>query len=171
MSPVDGRLDGSGPSPGSRPFGFDRWFVFPCTRHELWETLARTEDYPHWWSWLRAFDADGGLAAGTTARATIRAPLPYALDLAISVDASVPAEQIEARVSGDLAGPARLALADAAEGCRTRLTWSLTLEDPVLRRLAVLGRPLMTWGHDRVVATGLRQFRDRALVSAGDGRR
>jgi len=41
------------------------------------------------------------------------------------------------------------------------------LRDPVLRRLSVLGRPAMTWAHDRVVASGVRQFERRVLDGRG----
>ncbi len=159
---------GEPPAVAARPFTFDRSFAFPCARDELWKLLARVDEYPRWWTWLRAFGTDGELATGTTARATIRAPLPYRLDLSISVEEAVPSERIDARVRGDLEGWARLALSGGDESCRARLTWALTLEDRVLGRLAHLGRPLMTWGHDRVVSTGLRQFRSRALASILD---
>jgi hypothetical protein len=150
----------------SAPFTFDRRWDFAVPPDELWATLSRTDEYPDWWSWLREFDADG-LEQGATARCVIRAPLPYALRFTVHVHQAVKAELVDTVIHGDLEGPARLEIAPSGPGGSTaRLTWALVLRDPVLRRLAVVGRRAMTWGHDRVVASGLRQFEQRAL----DGR-
>jgi len=148
------------------PFTFDRRWDFAIPPDELWATLSRTDDYPEWWSWLREFDADG-LEQGATARCVIRAPLPYALRFTVHVEQAVKPELVDTLIRGDLEGPARLEIAPSADGgSQARLTWALELRDPVLRRLAIVGRPAMSWAHDRVVASGLRQFEQRAL----DGR-
>jgi uncharacterized protein YndB with AHSA1/START domain len=149
------------------PFTFDRHFQFAISPDELWATLSQTDAYPEWWSWLRSFDADG-LHDGAVARCVIRAPLPYVLRCNVRVRRAVEPELVDTMVEGDLEGPARLEIAPGDNGgSDARLSWSLVLRDPVLRRLAVLGRPAMTWAHDRVVSGGLRQFEQRAL----DGRR
>jgi hypothetical protein len=97
----------------------------------------------------------------------IRAPLPYALRFTVHVEQAVKPERVDTVIHGDLEGPARLELTPAGSGGSTaRLSWALELRDPVLRRLAVVGRPAMTWAHDRIIASGLRQFEQRAL----DGR-
>jgi hypothetical protein len=44
-----------------------------------------------------------------------------------------------------------------------RLAWEMELCRPVLRAAARFGRPVMEWGHDWVVTTGVEQFLDRAL--------
>jgi hypothetical protein len=149
------------------PFTFDRWWDFELPPDELWATLSRTDEYPDWWSWLREFDAEG-LHDGAIARCVIRAPLPYALRFTVRVERAVKAELVDTTIHGDLEGPARLAIAPSAEGgSRARLTWSLHLRDPVLRRLAIVGRPAMTWAHDRVVAMGLRDFERHAVNGRG----
>lgn len=148
------------------PFTFDRRWEFAVPPDDLWATLSRTDEYPDWWSWLREFEADG-LEEGAIARCVIRAPLPYALRFSVHVEQAVKPELVDTVIHGDLEGPARLEITPSGPGGSTaRLTWALELRDPVLRRLAVLGRPAMTWAHDRVVASGLRQFEQRAL----DGR-
>jgi Polyketide cyclase / dehydrase and lipid transport len=146
------------------PFTFDRRWSFAIPPDELWAILSRTDEYPRWWSWLREFDADG-LHDGAIARCVIRAPLPYALRFTVHVEEAVKSERVDTVIRGDLEGPARLEIEPAgAGGCRARLAWSLELRDAVLRRLAVVGRPAMAWAHDRVVASGLRQFEQRALA-------
>jgi uncharacterized protein YndB with AHSA1/START domain len=149
------------------PFRFDRTWWFPVRPDQLWAVLARTEQYPAWWSWLREFETDG-FRTGTSALCTIQSPLPYALHCTIHVDEMRPPETIVTSISGDLRGPARLDVAGAADGCTARLVWSLTPGNPVLRNLARIGRPAMVWAHDLVVATGVDQFRRRALLPERD---
>jgi uncharacterized protein YndB with AHSA1/START domain len=144
------------------PFSFDRRFTFDVEPADLWDILTRTDQYPQWWTWLREFDADG-LRAGAIAHCVIRAPLPYVLRFDVEVERVVEGELVETRISGDLEGPARLEVAPAPGGSTTRLLWSLHLRDRMLRRVAIVGRPAMSWAHDRIVDVGVRQFEERAL--------
>jgi hypothetical protein len=127
--------------------------------------VNRTEDFRTWWSWLREFDVDG-VRAGSSARCLIQAPLPYALRLRIDVERADAPSLIHTHVHGDLEGPARLEIAPAVGGCRARLAWELDVRDRVLRQVARVARPMMLWAHDRVVSTGVEQFRRRALAGA-----
>lgn len=144
------------------PFRFDRTWEFPVPTSELWAQLADTDRYPRWWSWLRRFDAEG-LVAGTTAHCVVRAPLPYSLNFDVHVVEVVPERLVEARVSGDLTGPARLELDGDGERTVARLAWEVEPCAPLLRVGARVSRPVMEWGHNWVVETGVRQFRRRAL--------
>jgi len=148
----------------SRPFVFDRTWVFAAAPDEFFATVTQTDEYTRWWSWLRVFEVDG-LHAGAQARCVIQAPLPYALHLTIAVDEVEPDALVATQVDGDLVGPARLEVAPHADGCSARLVWSLELHDPVLRNVAVFARPAMVWAHDRVVAAGVADFERRARFS------
>ncbi|MDQ3147825.1 MAG: SRPBCC family protein [Actinomycetota bacterium] len=143
-------------------FTFDRRWHFEVTPARLWEVLARTGDYPGWWSWLHDFESDG-LHPGAAARFTVRPPLPYRLHVTVAIEAVFPAERVEARIGGDLEGTARLEVAPCGDGCEARLVWSLTLARPLLLRMERVARPAMVWGHDAVVGVGVRQFHRRAL--------
>jgi hypothetical protein len=144
------------------PFHFDRRWQFPVSPERFWDTVNRTEQYHEWWSWLREFDADG-LHEGASAHCVIQAPLPYSLRLDLHIERMVPAELVAVRVAGDLEGPARLEVRPGPGGCEARLVWTLDVHEPWLRRLALVGRPVMGWAHDRVVEVGAREFRRRAL--------
>jgi hypothetical protein len=151
------------------PFAFDREWRFAVTTEELWATLARTDRYPEWWPWLRELDVEGEpLTAGSVAGLVIQAPLPYQLHCTVTVEDAVAERSLSARVAGDLAGPARLELrpgggsADGS-GSVARLTWTLEVEAPLLRVFARVGRPAMSWAHDRIVERGLREFEGHAL--------
>lgn len=149
------------------PFRFDRTWCFPVPPEQLWAVLDRTDQYPSWWAWLREFQTDG-LTPGSTARCVIQSPLPYALRCTIRVEELRAPEVIATTVTGDLRGPAYLEVREATDGCTARLRWALTLGNPVLARLARVGRPAMSWAHDRIVSTGVDQFRRRALVVERD---
>jgi uncharacterized protein YndB with AHSA1/START domain len=150
------------------PFRFDRAWHFGVTPAELWSTLSHTERYREWWPWLRTFTVDGGedgdvLATGRVARVAIQAPLPYQLHCTVRVDDAVRDERLVTTVDGDLQGPARLELRPVPGGTEARLAWEFELRAPLLRTLAVFGRPAMAWAHDRIVERGLTQFEGHAL--------
>jgi Polyketide cyclase / dehydrase and lipid transport len=146
-------------------FHYDRRFEFAVSPETFWATVSRTERYPEWWTWLREFDSDG-LHDGARVKCVIRAPLPYALRVAIHVERAVPPERIETRVTGDLEGPARLEIAPTPSGCAARLVWSLELREPWLARIARFTRPVLTWAHDRVISSGVQRFEQVALKGA-----
>jgi hypothetical protein len=145
-----------------RPFRFDRRWVFEVPPDELWRVLSRTDQFPTWWKWLRRFDSDG-LVEGGESRCVIRGALPYSLSFAVRVVELQPPSLVRADVSGDLAGPARLEIEPHPDGSTARLVWEVDLRSPILRPMVRVARPLMEWGHDWVVDTGIRQFERHAL--------
>jgi hypothetical protein len=149
------------------PFRFDQSFEMDATPDELWSALSATDRYPEWWSWLRVMEG-GELREGSVARCVVRAPLPYTLRFDVGVENVVAGELVDTRVRGDLDGPARLEIKPSGGGCTARLVWSLHLRDSVLRPLALIARPAMTWAHDRVIEMGLRQFERHALNGSRD---
>jgi len=147
------------------PFAFDRTWDFAVSPAELWATLARTDQYPRWWPWLREFDVTGdGLAVGSIAEAVIQAPLPYQLQCTIEVLEADAPHLLAATVTGDLEGPARLELRPTPAGAEARLAWTLEVRSPLLRPLAVVARPVLAWAHDRIVERGLAEFEAIALA-------
>ena len=145
------------------PFSLDRTWRFDVSVRELWDVLSRTDDYPRWWTWLHRFDADA-LVEGTTARCLVRAPVPWSFAFDLDVVRVVPAQLVEVRVSGAMSGDARLDLTPVGDGaCDARIMWRLDMRDRVLRTAATFARPLLDWGQQWVVDTGVNQFRRRAL--------
>ncbi len=147
-----------------RPFGFDRSWLFDASPEELWSVLSQTSEYPKWWRWLRGFESNG-LGAGSTADCVVQAPLPYSLRFRVHVLDVEPARLVRTEVTGDLDGPARLEIEPHPDGSLARLAWEVDLRSPPLRAMARWARPLMHWGHDWVVETGVRQFRRRAFAA------
>ena len=135
----------------------DRSYRFAVSPDALWTAIAETDDYPRWWSWLTDFDADG-LVAGDVWRCGVRPPLPYTLRFAIRLDDVVPTSLVTARISGDIAGAARIDIAPDHDGCDVRLRSSLRPSSATFGLLAKLARPIVRRGHDWVLDTGARQF-------------
>jgi hypothetical protein len=137
---------------------------FPTSADALWTLLLDTSQYRDWWPWIEHFDAGPEpFAAGSRAEIVIRSPLGYRLRCHTEVVDTSPGRLVRVAVGGDLSGPASLAVQPAVDGCRARITWSLSLERRLLRDAARVARPAMGWAHDQVVDRGLAQFRDRAL--------
>jgi uncharacterized protein YndB with AHSA1/START domain len=144
-------------------FHLDRTFVFDHDVAVVWDALSRPADYPRWWSWLREIDIDA-LAEGVTAHCLIRAPVPFALRLALRVDRLVPGRRIEVTAAGDLRGAGSLELGGHPRGSTARLVWELTPQRRLLGAVGLVSGPLLQWGQDWVVATGVRQFRQKAFA-------
>lgn len=144
------------------PFLLDRSWRFDVDATELWAVLSRTDEYPRWWTWLHRIEADG-LVEGTTARCDVRAPVPYLFHFELDVVRVVPERLVETRVRGGMEGDARLAISPLERGSEARIVWRLVMRDPLLRSAAVVARPVLEWGQQWVVDTGVSQFRRRAL--------
>jgi hypothetical protein len=143
----------------------DRRWVLPAPVEVVWEAMASVDDYRRWWPWLRRFEA-GALASGLVWHAEVRPPLRFPLRLEVAFTEVVAPVLVTAAVRGDVEGPARLELADHAEGCAVRLGSSLAPRSRSLRRLARLAPPVARWGHDQVLERGAGQFAERALPAA-----
>jgi uncharacterized protein YndB with AHSA1/START domain len=144
----------------------DRRFTFEQPPDVVWAAMGNTSAYTRWWPWLRRFDAEG-LVTGDVWTCHIQPPLPYFLRFTITLDEVVPEASASATVAGDIGGTAGLTLLPGgAGGTEVRLVSDLAPASPVLRAFATVARPLVVWGHDWVLAEGIRQFKARALREA-----
>ena len=140
----------------------DRSYRFDVQPGALWSAIAETAAYPRWWPWLTAFEANG-LVAGDVWRVAVRPPLPYTLRFAIHLDEVVPTTLVTARLTGDIAGTARVDVEPDGEGCGVRLRSALSPGSAAFGLLATLARPIVRRGHDWVLDTGADQFARRAV--------
>jgi len=147
----------------------DRRFTFNQPPAQVWEVMARTSAYTGWWPWLRHLDAVG-LVSGDVWACHIQPPLPYFLRFSVTLDDVVSGESVRATVAGDITGTAAFTLAPTDEGgCEARLVSDLAPASTVLSAFAVVARPVVVWGHDWVIAEGVRQFRVRGLAETDPG--
>ncbi|MEV6688856.1 SRPBCC family protein [Streptomyces sp. NPDC051130] len=126
----------------------------------VYRALERAADYPLWWPQVRRFESDG--ADGRTGTAVIRSVLPYALRVTATELLRDPARGVlEVALSGDLEGWARWTV--RPRGSRTRALYEQEAEvrRPLLRRLAVPGRPLFRLNHTLMMRAGRRALAAR----------
>ena len=135
-------------------------FNFPVPPEELWSAIERLDQFERWWGWLGHLQVDGaGLAEGSVLRGTVSPPVPYRMSVEVELQRCVPAEMIDAQVSGDLAGDAHLRLQRDGEGTVTDVAWSLEMLQRPMRLAGRFAYPLLRWGHDRVVDATVMAFR------------
>ena len=140
----------------------ERRFEFDAAPPALWAALGSVDDYPRWWPWLRRFEARA-LAPGEEWRCTVKPPLPYVVRFAIKFGKVEVEQRIDATVRGDIEGPAQLLIEPSSGGSAVTLTSSLRPTNTVLKAAALVGRPLVRYGHDWVLDIGAGQFASRAL--------
>lgn len=108
--------------------------------------LTDLEHYPQWWPQVRAVAKLGP----DTAWVRCRSSLPYTLDLVLDAVTRLP-PVVEVRLSGDLEGYARFALAATTGGTRLDFQQEVVVSG-VLGALSGIAHPVMTWNHDRMMA-------------------
>jgi hypothetical protein len=140
----------------------DRRHTFAVSPEELWDVMARVDAYREWWPWLRQFDAEA-LDVGDRWTAVVQPPLPYRLRFEIRLDEIRAPSCARATVSGDIEGTARLDIAPISTGAELHFVSDLAPTNAVLRAVSQVAAPVVRFGHEWVLDTGLQQFRDRAL--------
>lgn len=134
-------------------------FWFPIRVDDFWQLIEDFERYQERWPWLEAFTADqDGLVAGNVLRATILPPVPLRVRIQVCFHSCQRLSLTEAGITGDLQGHASLSFDEHNGGTRVRADWTLEPASKSVRLATRVARPLVRWGHDRVVdmaVTGL----------------
>ena len=138
----------------------DRRYRFAVEPEALWDALARTDDYRRWWPWLRRLDG-ARFEAGAEWTCEVQPPLPYSLRFGLRLEEVEAPRFVTATVHGDITGHAALDVHPVVGGSELRLVSTLAPASTVLRSIARLAPPIVRFGHDWVLDTGLRQFRRR----------
>jgi hypothetical protein len=135
-------------------------YRFDLAPAELWARISRFDEFRGWWgSWLREFSFDGPLADGTTLRLVVVPPLPYRMRVDVALQECEPPHRVHSQVSGDLHGVATLDVAADGAGCAVTVAWQLEMMQRPMRLAARFARPVLQWGHDRVVEVAVSRFR------------
>jgi carbon monoxide dehydrogenase subunit G len=154
--------------PGRPVFEYRREYEFALTPAAMWERMEHLEQFEQGWPWLQEFRLEGGpLAAGSVLHGVIAPPLPYRMRIRVELTRVEPPEAIDARVGGDLEGEARLRVRAEGTGSRVEVAWTVEMMQRPMRLASRFGRPLLQWGHDRVVEMTVNGFR-RRLESTGE---
>ena len=137
-------------------------FTFALPPAELWAAIERFDRFPVWWRWLQHFSADGdGLSDGTVLRGVVAPPVPYRMRVAVELANCHAPTALDARVSGDLRGEASLRVEEADPGSVVTVAWNVEMMQRSMRLACLAAKPLLEWGHDRVVDMTVAGFRRR----------
>lgn len=139
-------------------------WVFGRSPQDVWDELVRVNRYGSWWRWLHDFSATTPqLCSGTVLTGVVKPPLPYRMQLQITVTECEVGRGLAAEVTGDLTGQAQAQLSgDGSGSARVDAAWWLQMRQPEMRAAARVAPPMLAWGHDRVVDRAVGGFR-RAL--------
>ncbi|OKH92532.1 SRPBCC family protein [Streptomyces uncialis] len=131
-----------------------RWDL-PAPPDAVFAVLERAEDYPRWWPQVRSVTGSGTSGAGGTGR--FRSFLPYELVVtATETRRDRAAGVLEIAMSGDLDGWARWTLRPGGAGTIARYEQEVEVRKPLMRGLAVPGRPLFLLNHAWMMRGGRR---------------
>ncbi|WP_405494865.1 SRPBCC family protein [Streptomyces sp. NBC_00096] len=151
-------------SPGTAGSGssHDRWTRYrfrevwdlDATPARVYATLARPESYPLWWPQIRAVAPVGDGRSGT---ALIRSALPYTLRVTAEELLRDPVRGIlEVALRGDLEGWARWTVRPRPGGARALYEQEVEVHRPLMRWLALPGRPVFRLNHALMMRAGRR---------------
>ncbi|WP_190015728.1 SRPBCC family protein [Streptomyces lucensis] len=128
------------------------WSV-PAAPAAVFAALERPETYPGWWPQVRAVTR----LDGATGVLTIRSVLPYDITFVARETRRDPAAGVlEATLSGDIEGSACWTVTPGGAGTLARYDQDVDVTKPLLRRLAVPGRPVFRANHRLMMAAGRR---------------
>ncbi|MGI5453179.1 SRPBCC family protein [Streptomyces sp. CA-249302] len=134
-------------------YRFRTLWALPAPLPTVYEVLERAEEYPRWWPQIREVTK----VDDTTGVIRIRSVLPYDITFtARAVRRDPVAGVLEIVMSGDLDGWARWTLTADAVGTLARYDQVVDVNKPLLRRLAVPGRPLFRANHRLMMSAGRR---------------
>lgn len=134
-------------------YRFRSLWTLPAPPTAVYDVLQRAEDYPHWWPQVREViridDSSGTIR--------IRSVLPYDLAFTAREVCNDPAAGIlEIEMTGDLDGWARWTLTADGTGTLARYDQEVVVSKPLMRRLAVPGRPVFRANHALMMRAGRR---------------
>jgi hypothetical protein len=134
-------------------YRFRSVWALPLPPAAVYETLERAEEYPRWWPQVREvtrLDDSSGVVV-------VRSVLPYDLRFTARETRRDPeAGVLEVSMSGDLDGWARWTVSAGAGGTLARYDQVVDVRKPLLRRLAVPGRPVFRANHRLMMRAGRR---------------
>ncbi|MER6626764.1 SRPBCC family protein [Streptomyces sp. NPDC000987] len=125
----------------------------PAPPATVYRALERAEDYPRWWRQIREVTR----IDDTSGVVRVRSALPYDLTFTARAARRDPvAGVLEISMTGDLDGWARWTLGADGTGTLARYDQLVVVNKPLLRRLAVPGRPLFRANHRLMMRDGRR---------------
>jgi hypothetical protein len=133
----------------------DHWHV-PFPIEDVWDVLARAEDFPVWWQGVYRSSTKIG---NNRIDAVARGWLPYKLRFVIETIRREKPSLIEFKASGDLrTDSSRWILHSEGGGTHVVLEWNPIVEKPIVRMFSPPLKPLFEWNHYWTMQRGERQI-------------
>jgi uncharacterized protein YndB with AHSA1/START domain len=134
-------------------YRFRSLWALPAPPAAVYAVLQRPEEYPRWWRQVREVTR----LDDTTGVIRIRSLLPYDITFtAREVRHDPAAGVLQAAVSGDIDGWVRWTVTAHGSGTLARYDQAVTVTKPLLRRFALLGRPVFRANHRLMMKAGRR---------------
>ncbi|MGW2959783.1 SRPBCC family protein [Streptomyces sp. NPDC001220] len=134
-------------------YRFRSLWPLPFGGAAVYQALERVEDYPRWWPQVRTVSRLNDI----TGIITIRSVLPYDMTFTARETLRDPgAGVLEIAMSGDIEGWARWTITADGTGTLARYDQVVDVGKPLLRRLAVPGRPFFRANHRLMMWSGRR---------------
>ncbi|MFE4966624.1 SRPBCC family protein [Streptomyces sp. NPDC056660] len=134
-------------------YRFRSLWPLPAACAAVYQALERVEEYPRWWPQVRAVSR----LNDTTGIITIRSVLPYDMTFTARETRRDPAAGVlEIAMSGDIEGWSRWTITADGTGTLARYDQVVDVNKPLLRRLAVPGRPFFRANHRLMMRAGRR---------------
>jgi hypothetical protein len=135
----------------------EHWTIPGYPPRQVYDIVADARLLTEWWKgvYLEAEplgDGEGGV--GSRVRVKARGALPYALYFVLETSALEPGRLVEVRTHGDFDGVWRAVFSEAAGGTRVDITWTVTVQKPLVRLLSPVLRPLFAWNHNWTTPRG-----------------
>jgi uncharacterized protein YndB with AHSA1/START domain len=134
-----------------------RWRV-PGPIERAYEVLSDVEAAPRWWP--QAYHRVCEIAPGNTdgdgriLEITTKGALPYELTWRLEILEMEPPRLIRLRASGELVGFGEWQLVETGGDVALTYTWRVRAEQPLLRRLEFLLKPIFALNHNWVMRKG-----------------
>lgn len=142
-------------------------FHIECPPNGVWAAIEQVDRFEGWWPWLSGLRVGGaGLKSGVVLHGIVSPPVPYRMCIDVELVSCRPPRAIDAAVHGDLRGSAHLRLRPEGSGTRAEVNWSVEMMQPTMRLACRVAHPLLQWGHDRVVDSTLKTFRQQVEPGA-----
>ena len=134
-------------------YRFRSLWDLPAPPATVYQVLERVEDYPRWWPQVREVTR----LNDTSGVIRVRSLLPYDLRfVARTTRRDAGAGVLEVSMTGDIEGRARWTVTAAGDGTLARYDQVVDVRKPLLRWLAVPGRPVFRANHRLMMRAGRR---------------
>ncbi|MFJ9563037.1 SRPBCC family protein [Streptomyces fuscichromogenes] len=134
-------------------YRFRSLWPLPVPSTTVFEALRKVEEYPRWWPQVRSVHRLDDSAA----ELTVRSFLPYDLAFTAREARRDPgAGVLEISMTGDIEGWARWTITPDGTGTLARYEQVVDVAKPLLRRLALPGRPFFRLNHRLMMSSGRR---------------